>query len=65
MVAPEVFVQRKFIYVLIRCVQTNVNYFLLKYYRNTTPKEWRLDAQAVQADITEYIWRKNITVNVP
>ena len=26
-------------YVLIRCAQTNVNYFLLKCYRNTTPKE--------------------------
>ena len=28
-----VYVQRKYFYVLIRCAQTNVNYFLLKYYK--------------------------------
>ena len=45
---------RKYIYVLIRCAQTNVNYFLLKCYRNTTPKEWWLDAQAIQPNVRHH-----------
>ena len=43
-VFADLFTAERNNYVLIRCAQTNVNYFLLKYYRNTTPKDdgWML-----------------------
>ena len=53
-------VRTEALYVLIRCAQTNVNYFLLKCYRNNNNKRMMLDAQAIQPNVRHHKENKKV-----